>query len=62
MKIDYDNPISVAEALKEYQLYRKGKGKYKWHEAPERNEPMPFTCEELTKIEDAAIKFLSRLA
>jgi len=56
------SPKEVARLLQEYQDWRKGVGKYAWNPDPEKNESIPFTPQQLTQIEEAAIDFLSKLA
>ena len=53
-----DSPKFVAECLMENQNWRRGKGRYEFHEDPKKNAPMPFCPRALGIIEDAAIKFL----
>lgn len=56
-------PAQVADALHEYQLWRKGAGKYDWNPDFDMKgpEPMPYTPKELTAIEDRAIEILRGL-
>ena len=53
-----DSPKFVAECLVENQNWRRGKGRYEFHDDPNKNAPMPFCPRALGIIEDAAIKFL----
>lgn len=53
-----DSPKFVAECLVENQNWRRGKGRYEFHDDPKKNAPMPFCPRALGIIEDAAIKFL----
>lgn len=54
------DPNSVADALAEYQLWRRGQGKYGENEVTAEyvHVPCPFDPKELGEIEDAAIAFL----
>lgn len=52
------SPRFVAECLVEYQSWRRGTGRYEFHEDPKKNAPPPFCPTALGIIEDAAIKFL----
>ena len=53
-----DSPKFVAECLVENQNWRRGKGRYEFHDDPKKNAPMPFCPRALGIIEDSAIKFL----
>ena len=53
-----DSPKFVAECMVENQNWRRGKGRYEFHDDPKKNAPMPFCPRALGTIEDSAIKFL----
>lgn len=55
------DPKFVAECLREYQMWRKGKGKYGYDGDPEEYVPVqpPFCAEALSIVEDAAIEIIT---
>lgn len=53
------DPKRVAWYLHEFQMWRRGKGKYEWNEDPNvRNAVLPMTAKELGVVIDIAIKML----
>lgn len=48
------------EVLREFNLWRRGEGKYKWSETPSENEPLPYTPKEVGKALDVAIAVLKK--
>ena len=48
----------VVEFLREYNEYRTGKGKYEWHEEPEKNQRFPYTETMITKVINKACDYI----
>lgn len=54
-----DNPKVVANVLKEYNLWRRGVGKYRFREEPSKNVDLSFSNEALGQAIDFAVKYLN---
>lgn len=55
------SPASLANALRDYNRYRRGQGKYKWSEEPEKNKPSPYSPETIGYLIDTAAKTLEKI-
>ena len=55
------SPASLANALRDYNRYRRGQGKYKWSEEPEKNNPSPYSPETIGYLIDTAAKTLEKI-
>lgn len=57
-----ESPGRLAKMLNEYNLWRRGVGKYAWSEDPKKNVDFPFSSSQLTMILNASVCMLERLA
>lgn len=55
------SPAALAKALRDYNRYRRGQGKYKWSEEPEKNNPSPYSPETIGYLIDTAAKTLEKI-
>jgi len=55
------DPKKVAAHLAEYNLWRRGQGRYMFSEVPEKNVRFPLSAKELGQVFDAAITLLMRM-
>lgn len=46
------------EVLREFQMWRRGEGKYEWRETPSENEPLPYSPKTVGAALDVAIETL----
>ena len=51
-------PKEAYEVLREFNLWRRGEGKYAFSETPSENEPLPYTPKEISVALDVAIDTL----
>ena len=54
-------PKDLAKALREYNRYRRGQGRYKWSEDPSKNKPSPYAPETIGYLIDEAVRRLSHM-
>jgi len=52
------NKAKAIEILKEYNMWRKGAGKYAWNDDPSKNANFPYKGNELSEAIDYAIAFM----
>ena len=55
------SPKSIAAEMREYQLYRRAKGKYAWSDDPTKNVQFKMTQKELGLVFDRAIDILDSM-
>ena len=53
-------PKEAYEVLREFQMWRRAEGKYKWIETPAENEPLPYSPREVGVALDVAIVTLGK--
>ena len=55
------SPASLAKALRDYNSHRRGQGKYKWSEDPQKNRPSPYSPATIGFLIDTAAKTLEKI-
>ena len=50
------------DILAEHQKWRRGEGKYEWHEEPSENAPMPYSAKLVGEALDKAMQALDAVA
>ena len=55
------DPSSLAKALRDYNSHRRGQGKYKWSEDPQKTKPSPYSPATIGFLIDTAAKILEKI-